>query len=127
MSMWHQLWNKPDAKVIQRGLDEVHRRRKTSDAEPATPREKAYIAAIAAFYSDSEKLDHDARAKAYSDAMKKVYESYPDDHEAAVFYALSLLASEPHDDETFANRKQPPRFWKSCLPASPTIPAWRII
>jgi tetratricopeptide (TPR) repeat protein len=37
--------------------------------------------------------------------MRKVYDSYPDDHEAAAFYALSLLASEPHDDATFANRK----------------------
>jgi hypothetical protein len=103
MSLWHQLWNQPDDRVIQRGMDEVHEAR-TTDGR-TTPREKAYIAAIAAFYSDSKKLNHDARAKAYSDAMKKVYESYPDDHEAAAFYALSLLASEPHDDATFANRK----------------------
>jgi tetratricopeptide (TPR) repeat protein len=104
LSLWHQLWNEPDAKLIQRGLDEVHRA-KTTDGR-ATPRERAYIAAIAAFYSDSKNLKHDARAKAYSDAMKKVYDTYPDDHEAAAFYALSLLASEPHDDATFANRKQ---------------------
>src|SRR5271166_4797022 len=104
MSLWHQLWNNPDAKVIQRGLDEVHEA-KTTDG-PTTPREQAYLSAIAAFYSNSKKLNHEARAKAYSDAMKKVYGSYPDDHEAAVFYALSLLASEPHDDTTFANRKQ---------------------
>jgi tetratricopeptide (TPR) repeat protein len=101
MSLWHQLWNHPDDTVIQRGLDEVHEAR----TGPTTTREKAYIAAIAAFYSDSNRLNHEARAKAYSDAMKTVYESYPDDHEAAVFYALSLLASEPHDDAAFANRK----------------------
>jgi hypothetical protein len=103
MSLWHQLWNEPDAKVIQKGLDEVNEARQTDG--PTTPREKAYLAAISAFYSNSKKLNHDARAKAYSDAMKKVYETYPDDHEAAAFYALSLLASEPHDDSTFANRK----------------------
>ncbi len=104
MSLWHQLWNEPDEKVIAHGRDEVNAARKVE--QKVTPREKAYIAAVAAFYSDSEKLDHDARAKAYSDAMKKVYESYSDDHEAATFYALSLLASEPHEDATFANRKQ---------------------
>ena len=103
MSIWHQLWNQPDAKVIARGLSEANVAKR--EAKKVTPRENAYIAAIAAFYSDSDKVDHDARAKAYSDAMKKVYESYPDDHEAATFYALSLLASEPHHDETFANRK----------------------
>src|ERR1035437_1933354 len=98
MSIWHQLWNEPDAKVIARGLDETSTARKL--AAQATPRENTYITAIAAFYSDSEKSDHDARAKAYSDAMKKAYTSYPDDLEAATFYALSLLASEPHNDET---------------------------
>jgi tetratricopeptide (TPR) repeat protein len=103
LSIWHQLWNQPDAKVIARGLSEANVAKQ--EAKKVTPRENAYIAAIAAFYSDSDKVDHDARAKAYSDAMKKVYESYPDDHEAATFYALSLLASEPHHDETFANRK----------------------
>jgi len=102
MSIWHQLWNEPDAKVIARGLDEVKAAQKLT--QTAAPREKAYIAAMAAFYSDSGKSDHDARAKAYSDAMKQVYKSYPEDHEAAAFYALSLLASEPHHDETFANR-----------------------
>ena len=122
MSLWHQLWNKPDAKVIQRGLDEVHEA-KTTDG-PITAREKAYITAIAAFYSDSKKLNHEARAKAYSDAMKKVYETYPDDHEAAVFYALSLLASEPHETQPLPIASKPLRSWKNCSPPSPTIPAW---
>jgi hypothetical protein len=120
MSLWHQLWNQPDAKLIQRGLDEVHEARTTDG--PTTPREKAYLAAIAAFYGDSKKLNHDARSQAYSDAMKKVYESYPDDHEAAVFYALSLLASEPHDDMTFANRKQAAAILEKLFAIEPDHP-----
>jgi len=120
MSLWHQLWNEPDKKVIQHGLDEVHLA-KTADG-PTTPREKAYIAAIAAFYSDSKKSEHDARAKAYSDAMMKVYETYPDDHEAAAFYALSLLASEPHEDATFANRKQAAAILEQLFATEPDHP-----
>jgi len=120
MSLWHQLWNNPDAKVIQRGLGEVHEA-KTTDG-PTTAREKAYIAAIATFYNNSKKLNHEARAKAYSDAMKKVYESYPDDHEAAAFYALSLLASEPHDDETFANRMQAAAVLENLFAIEPDHP-----
>ncbi len=120
MSLWHQLWNNPDAQVIQRGLDEVHEA-KTTDGT-ITLREKAYIAAIAAFYSNSKKLNHEARAQAYSNAMKKVYESYPDDHEAAVFYALSLLASEPHDDATFANRKQAAAILEKLFATEPDHP-----
>ena len=62
MSLWHQLWNEPDAKVIKRGWDEVRDAKK--EQRGATPRERAYIAAAEAFYGRSKKLDHDARAKA---------------------------------------------------------------
>lgn len=120
MSLWHQLWNEPGEPVLQQGRDELHQA-KTTDGT-TTPREKAYLAAISAFYSDSKKMDHEARARAYSDAMKKVYESYPDDHEAAVFYALSLLASEPHNDTTFANRKQAAAILEKLFAIEPDHP-----
>src|ERR1700692_1819747 len=120
LSLWHQLWNNPDAKVIEHALDEIHQA-KTAGGH-ATRREKAYIAAVKAFYSDSRKLKHEARAKAYSGAMKKVYETYPEDHEAAAFYALSLLASEPHDDATFANRKQAAAILEKLFAPEPAHP-----
>jgi len=120
MSIWHQLWNEPDATVINRGLKEANTAKKL--APTATPREQAYIAAITSFYTDSGKSDHAARAKAYSDAMQKVYATYPDDHEAAVFYALSLLASEPHRDATFANRKQAAAILEKLFATEPDHP-----
>ncbi|MGA2744567.1 MAG: hypothetical protein ABSE44_07735 [Candidatus Sulfotelmatobacter sp.] len=120
MSIWHQLWNEPDAKVIARGLEETNTAAKLE--AKTTPREQAYIAAVAAFYNNSQKSDNAARAQAYSDAMKKVYVSYPDDHEAAVFYALSLLASEPHHDATFANRKQAAAILEKLFATEPDHP-----
>jgi len=119
MSLWHELWNHPDAKVLARGLGECkaglksevtgHRSSTKATSSPeardALAREVAYLDAICAFYRGPQKRDYQTRAKAYSDAMKKVYESYPEDHEAAAFYALSLLAAEPDNDESFANRK----------------------
>src|SRR5579872_2167324 len=103
MGMWHQLWDTPDAKMIAKGRAEV---KKAEALHPKTQRERDYIAAIGAFYSDSQKCDHHARAVAYSDAMEAIYKKYPEDREAAAFYALSLLASEPEADTTFANRKK---------------------
>src|SRR5580693_7189176 len=120
MSVWHQLWNEPDEKVIARGLAEATTPKKLG--LKTTPREAGYLAAITAFYADSGKLDQATRAKAYSDAMKKVYESYPDDHEAAVFYALSLLASEPHEDATFGNRKAAAAILEKLFAADPDHP-----
>src|SRR3984957_14467309 len=120
MSIWHQLWNHPDEKVISHGLDEVHQAEKLEGK--ATPRERGYIAAIAAFYKDAKDRDHAARAKAYSDAMKKGYESNPDHHEAATFYALSLLASEPDEDPTFANRKQAAAILEKLFATKPDHP-----
>jgi tetratricopeptide (TPR) repeat protein len=120
MSLWHQLWNQPDEKVIKRGWDEVRAAEKNQGN--LTARERAYIAAIHAFYGDSKKLDHDARAQAYSHAMKKVYETYPEDHEAAAFYALSLLAVDPHEDGTFAKRKQAAAILEKLFATEPDHP-----
>jgi tetratricopeptide (TPR) repeat protein len=136
MSLWHQLWNEPDARVIKRGLAESQKAARinvgqqivSSDfpsprfTKDTTAREFLYIAAIAAFYGNSAKLDHDARARAYSDAMQKVYEKYPDDHEAAVFYALSLLASDPHEDATFARRRQAAAILEKLFATEPDHP-----
>jgi len=102
-SLWHELWDQPKAATIKRAEAEL---KKADKAKAPTARERDYIAALKAFYSNSKKLDHEARARAYSAAMEKVYQKYPDDHEAAAFYALSLLASEPDGDTTFANRKK---------------------
>ena len=119
MSLWHQLWNRPDAAYLKRGAEEV----KTAQSLHAkTARERDYIAAIGDFYFKSDKLDHQARATAYSNAMQQMYERYPDDHEAAAFYALSLLASEPDGDTTFTNRKKAAAVLEKLFARDPNHP-----
>src|SRR5574341_558507 len=77
---------------------------KASAADAKTPRERDYIAAIEVFYRDSDKVDHRTRALAYARAMEQVYLRYPDDREAAVFYALALNATALPTDKTYANQ-----------------------
>src|SRR6202166_3561282 len=120
MSLWHQLWNQPDAPTIKRASAELKKAGKMKAG--TTTRERDYILALKAFYSNSKKADHEARARAYSAAMEKVYRKYPDDHEAAAFYALSLLASEPDNDTTFANRKQDGAILEKLFAAEPNHP-----
>ena len=99
MSGWHQLWNRPDETVLAQGETEL----KEAKSLHTTPREKGYINALASFYSNPGR-PYAKRSQAYSKAMAKVSQRNPDDHEAAAFYALSLLAAEPDHDKTNAYR-----------------------
>lgn len=103
MSLWHQLWNHPEADVVKKGMAEV---KAGQTLDPKIGRERDYLAAIGTFYSEAAKADYQTSATAYSKAMEQMHERYPSDREAAIFYALSLLASEPDNDTTFANRKK---------------------
>src|SRR5271167_2338171 len=118
MSIWHQLWNRPDAATVKRGQAEVT---KAKSLHSKTDRERDYIAAMNAFYRGTKRDFHD-RANAYSKAMETAYQRYPNDREAAAFYALSLLASEPDNDTTFANRKQAAAVLEKLFAVEPDHP-----
>jgi len=64
-------------------------------ADAKTQRERDYIAAIEMFYKDADKLDHRTRGDGVRRAMDQLQARYPNDHEAAIFHALSLLATAP--------------------------------
>src|SRR5688572_12686249 len=53
--------------------------------------EKAYIDALAVRYSDDAKADRGALARKFSQAMGTLSSRYPDDLDAAVIYAESLM------------------------------------
>jgi hypothetical protein len=103
LSYWHQLWNHPDRKTIKKGEAEV---KKAESLHSRDDREWGYIAAADAFYGGRRNRPYQARANAYSKAMEAAYQHHPEDTEAAAFYALSLLASAPDHDTTFANQKK---------------------
>src|SRR3954452_14712581 len=103
MSHWYPLWYPPNAAALKAGSEAVE---KALAASPKTEREKDYIAAIATFYRDSDKLDHQTRTLAYEKAMEQVYLRYPEDREAAIFYGLALNASALPTDKTYANKQK---------------------
>jgi len=85
MAQWHQFADWPDAdatKVTQQALA-------IAETLNASPRERAYISALAHFFSDSDGQERLQRATLYSQAMSRIYEEYPQDTEAGAFYALS--------------------------------------
>jgi hypothetical protein len=103
MSLWYPLWEHPSEATLKQGWAAVE---KAQSVGAKTDRERDYIAAIEAFYKDSDTLDHRTRALAYEKAMEHVSLRYPADREAAVFYALALNATALPSDKTYANQKK---------------------
>jgi tetratricopeptide (TPR) repeat protein len=122
MSLYHQLWAPPTRDELARGRSASE---KAGAARARTPRESDYIDAIAAFYRDSERLDHPTRAASYERAMESIYKRYPGDTEAGVFYALALnataLAASP-PDKTYAKQKQAAAILNRVLRLQPRHP-----
>jgi hypothetical protein len=101
MSVWNQIWAPPRADNLKTGSDAIAR---AQAAGAKTQRERDYIDALAAFYADYDKLDHRTRASAYMRKMEQVAQRYPDDREAKIFYALSLLATADGLDKTYKSQ-----------------------
>lgn len=64
-------------------------------ADNATEREQAYISALSARYAEQAPDDRTSLDRAFSNAMGQVAEEYPDDLEAATFYAESMMTLQP--------------------------------
>ena len=67
-----------------------------------TQRELDFINAMAAFYTDFDKVDHRSRVLAYLKAMDGVAQAYPNDDEAQILYAIELNVAAPPTDKTYA-------------------------
>src|SRR5881628_1391061 len=119
MSMYYPLWYPPSEATLKAGLAVLDR---AKAAGAKTQRERDYLAAIDAFYRDWDKSDHRSRTVAYEKAMERAYARYPDDHEAAIFYALALNATAPPTDKTYANQLKAGAILEKILTEQPNHP-----
>jgi tetratricopeptide (TPR) repeat protein len=100
-------WSNPFAAGLKSAAQMQDGRRAAEQGQAIgakTDRERAYITAVSKLYVDFEKTPQQLRLLAYRDAMGAVAAEYPQDHEAAIFYALALAASEEPTDKTYASR-----------------------
>lgn len=120
MSLYHPLWAPPSKAELGRANAALLK----AKASPAkTERERNYLDAIATFYRDSDTLDHKTRALAYNEAMAALHERYPQDREAAIFYALSQIAAGTLDnDPSFAREKDAAAILNAILKEEPDHP-----
>jgi tetratricopeptide (TPR) repeat protein len=93
----HPLWGEQDTEDARKVLQ------KLNITPKLTARERAYLNAVRILYGAGDKH---ARDLAYSAAMEKIYRDYPDDPDAACFYALSLLGTVRPEDKGFRRQAQ---------------------
>jgi hypothetical protein len=86
----HPIWGDPqETEAARKVLVNIR------DTSKLTPRERAYVQAVQVLYGDGDKP---ARDRVYSAAMEKIYRDFPDDVDAALFYALSLMGTVSPED-----------------------------
>ena len=93
MTYNHAVWMEQDSVAARAALKRLGATAQERLARAPTPREKAYLEAVEALYGAGDKK---ARDFAYRDAMQRTMTAYPDDEDAAAFYALALLGTA-HD------------------------------
>ena len=71
-----------------------------------TDRENAYIAAVGDYYAPGWNKKETANLHSFEAGWEKVYRRFPEDIEAASFYALAHLATASPGDKTYAKQKQ---------------------
>lgn len=91
----------PPAGNLPLGLDEVQ---KGKALNAKTQRERDYLDAIAAMYTDYDKVDHRTRVQNYLKATEQVAQRYPKDDEAQIAYAITLNVAAAPTDKTYANQ-----------------------
>ena len=125
MSLYHPVWAAanpsaaPTPAELKRGAEAVEKAR-TAGAK--TDREKGYIEAAAAFYTNADTLDHRARAAAFEKAMSELAAKDPQDKEAAIFHAVALLGTASPGDKTYATEKKAAAILNAILPQTPKHP-----
>jgi tetratricopeptide (TPR) repeat protein len=107
------------AAVLKNGWEAVE---KGKAIGAKTERERDWLAAIELYYKDYEKVDQTTRGLAYEKAMEQLIQKYPDDQEAASFYALALNETALPSDKTYAKQLKAGAILEKILATQPNHP-----
>lgn len=104
MTYNHPIWMEQDHEAAQNVLSRLGGTLEERARYFPTPREQAFHHAIETLYGntpESTGKTKEERDDLYMDAMRRMHETFPDDPEAATFYALSILGAA-HEGRDFA-------------------------
>jgi hypothetical protein len=118
MSIFQSLWMQSDLSYLTKGkkLLEIAHKLPKSDLE------KDYLDAINIFYTDWESIDKATRKIMYEKKMEELYNKHKGDTEAAVFYALSILAAADPNDKSYTRQKKSGKILEDLFTKKPNHP-----
>lgn len=105
--------------ALQAGWDAIEKAR---SARAPTQRERDWIEALSVFFEHHDTLDQKTRTAKYEAAMAKLHERYPQDTEAAVFYALALNEAVDLADKSYSRQLKAAAILEQLAPALPRHP-----
>lgn len=118
MSIYHAAWFPPSKADLIKG-SKVLRIAKTLSMDA---KQQDYINAIDAFYIDWKTVDHKSRALRFETKMGGIHKKYPDDVEAAIFYALALYSTRDRVGKGYENERKAGRILESLFEDNPNHP-----
>lgn len=120
MSYIHPVWPDSPSKTQFKRAQQLLTLAKTRGRK--TPWEKAYIAAVEAYYANPEKRNERSRLASFGLAWAKVHKTFPNDGEAAAFAALAHLATASFLDKSNRTPKAAGAMLEKLLARDPEHP-----
>ena len=107
------------AAALKNGLEAVE---KGKAIGAKSERERDWLDAIEPYYKAYDKVDQTERGLAYEKAMETLTQKYPDDPEAAIFYALALNETALPSDTSYAKQLKAGAILEKLLAKLPDHP-----
>ena len=118
MSIYHAAWFPPTKEDLIKGTKVLEIAKGLSMDD----KQKDYINAIDAFYTDYENADHKTRAKRFEEKMEQIHLKYPEDIEAAIFYTLALYSTRDRVGKDYLNEKKAGKILEKIFAENPNHP-----
>jgi tetratricopeptide (TPR) repeat protein len=93
----HPLWGEQEYDNANKALSRFAKTADERIKKAKTPKEKGFMKAVNLLYGKGDKATRDSH---FVDAMRDLYQAYPEDDEIAIWYTLALLGSAEAERDT---------------------------
>ena len=120
MTLFQPLWpTRPGEAELRRGWAAAQAAGRLS---ASTERERMFVATAEAFFDPAGSPEYSQRIERWADAMTALYEAYPNDREAAAFFALAHLATSTRSSAPIEHQERAAEVLLGIYQQEPTHP-----